>query len=48
MHHVKEQAESFFFEWSHYRISSTDSKVRVTYKTPSSTLAVKGSIIYYG
>ena len=29
-------AEEVSFEWSHRRISSTDSKVRTTYKTNSS------------
>ena len=30
------------FEWSHHRISSIDSKVRVTLQNSSNTLAVKG------
>ena len=30
------------YEWSHHRISSIDSKVRVTLQNPSNTLAVKG------
>ena len=39
------------FEWSHHRISSTDSKVRVPLKSPSSMPAVKGlkhSLRWYG
>ena len=38
----KSTGRKLSFEWSRHRISSADSKVRVTLQTPSSNLAVKG------